>query len=138
MLRAMRTISCSLVLTAIVILLSIKILPHHHHALHLPETLSCVATIHIGIEECDNNDADSHHRHDAECPGSDLFYTVCPDDEFEQSKSYINCEPSPFCIAECMTMVFAPEAGDIRPHCKIPKIPDRQRGPAALRAPPTV
>ena len=136
MLRAMRTISCSLVLTAIVILLSIKILPHHHHALHLPESLSCVATIHIGVEECDN--ATDHHSHDSECPDSDIFYTACPDDEFEQSKSYISCEPSPFDVAECITMLFVPEEGNIRQHYKIPKIPDRQERTVALRAPPTV
>ena len=139
MLREMRKISFSLVLTAIMILLSIKILPHHHHTLHLPETLNCIATIHIGIEECDNNDdAGNHHNHDSECPGREIFYTNSQGEEFEQSKNYINCETSPFCVAEYMTMLRNTEAVNIRPHYKIPKIPDRQRGATALRAPPIV
>ena len=138
MLREMRKISCTFVLAAILILLAFKILPHHHHALHLPETLSCIATMHIGVEECDNDDGHGHHHdHETECPGSGIFYTTCPDEEHIPTKAAISHELSPF-IAEERRTIVPSVAVTITQRYKNPKIPDDKPATAALRAPPTV
>ena len=66
-------------------LLAIRVLPHHHHTLHIPGTLATVEYMHLGAECCD---CDGSHTHDdsCECPGEKTLYYTAPCDDLDTYK----------------------------------------------------
>ena len=133
----LRTISLYLLSAAMTMLLAIRVLPHHHHTLHIPGTLATVEYMHLGAECCD---CDGSHTHDdsCECPGEKMLYYTAPCDDLDTYKPQPSCDLQPMIIFYAEEQFLQASAPAHAPPFKIPKIPDKGTGTHSLRAPPTV
>ncbi len=137
MLLRLRVISLSLLSVAMTLLLAVRVLPHHHHMMHLPGTLATVEVMHFGAECCGCEDSHSHDP-SCDCPGEKILYYTASCDDFEYYKLLFFCEFSPMMVMEQEMQLLQASAPAHAPPYKIPKIPDKCAGVFSLRAPPEV
>lgn len=137
MLLGLRTISLYLLSVAMTLLLAFRVLPHHHHTLHLPGTLATVETMHLGAESCDGEES---HQHDSscDCPGEKILYYTLPCDDIETYKFLFSCEFSPILLVEQEKLQSPASAPAHAPPYIVLKIPDKHIAGISLRAPPAV
>ena len=135
MLLRLRAISLCLLLVAMVMLLACRVLPHHHHTLHLSGALADVELMHFGADCCGSEDSHTHGQ-ECECPGEKILYYTSPCDDLDAFKVRMVCDFSPMIlpVSECLSLQAA--ARTPVPIYKIPKIPDKYVGVLSLRAPP--
>lgn len=135
MLEKMRVISSWLLSAVILLLLTFRVLPHHHHTLHLPGSDAVVETLHFGIEACDEGGDSSHDSHE-ECPSEHTFYLAKACEELDYYKYTHYCDLSPAIIPIVAQMWLPAEiVGHAPPYINL-KIPDGRANVLSLRAPP--
>ena len=88
MLGKMRVISPLSLSVVMLLLLTLKVLPHHHHTLHLPGSDTVVETLHFGVEECED-DCDSSHDHCEKCPSEHTYCLLKACEELNYYKSHL-------------------------------------------------
>lgn len=133
---AMRKISTLFVLMATMLLLVIKILPHHHHTLYVPGVDKALTTLHFGTEHCEHAADDDHHDTSDGCHGNHLAYTACKDTEVY--KITYNYDFSPALQPQYVEVRCEQVVVSLFSFYKIHKIPDTAFRVVSLRAPPTV
>ena len=135
MLGKMRVISSVLLSAVIMLLLTFRVLPHHHHTLHIPGSSVVVETLHFGIEEC-HDDSDSSHGGHESCPSDQCYYIARACEELEYQQSIQNFDFSP-AILPVSEQLRAMTCGSVHapPYINI-KIPDSGVAVLSLRAPP--
>ena len=135
MLGKMRVISSVLLSAVILLLLTFRVLPHHHHTLHIPGSSAVVETLHFGIEECHNDHDASHGKHES-CPSEHSFYIVkaCEELDYKQSIQNFEFSPAILPIGEQLR-AMACVSSHAPPYINI-KIPDSGVAVLSLRAPP--
>ena len=137
MLLRMRAIYLYLLSAAMVVLLACRVLPHHHHTLHLPGALAAVELMHFGADCCGCEDSHAHGS-ECECPGEKILYFTAPCDDPDAFKMRMVCDFSPMILPVSEWQSQQAVVRTPLPIYKIPKIPDKYTVTLSLRAPPAV
>ena len=131
----MRVISSLLLSAVMLLLLTFRVLPHHHHALHIPGSDAVIETLHFGTEACQDGGEVPHDDHES-CPSEHSYYIAAECEELDYYKHTQNAE---WPLAIFCAVVELSLAADVTvhapPHVNI-KIPDSRVAVLSLRAPP--
>ena len=135
MLGKMRVISSLSLSVVMLLLLTLKVLPHHHHTLHLSGSDTVVETLHFGVEECEDG-CDSSHDHCEKCPSEHTYCLLKACEELNYYKYTQECDFSP-AILSFVAVACLPSGDTVHapPHINL-KIPDSGAQVLSLRAPP--
>ena len=135
MLRKMRVISSVLLSAVMLLLLTFRVLPHHHHTLHIPGSDAVVETLHYGVEDCHEDDDASHDDH-GKCPSEHTYYIVKACEELDYNKYTQSFDFSPAVLpASVEQMTLSALSVHAPPYVNL-KIPDGRARVLSLRAPP--
>ncbi len=135
MLGKMRVISSLSLSVVMLLLLTLKVLPHHHHTLYLSGSDTVVETMHFGAGACEDGCDASHDEHD-KCPIEDACCVVKGCEELDYYIYTQNYDFSPAIFSLCVEVCLSTD--DIvhfPPYINL-KIPDSRAQALSLRAPP--
>ncbi|MBQ5817726.1 MAG: hypothetical protein IIW35_05160 [Bacteroidaceae bacterium] len=135
MLGKMRVISSVVLSAAILLLLTFRVLPHHHHTLHIPGSDAVVETLHYGLEDCHEGDDASHGNH-GKCPSEHTFYIVKACEELDYYNYTQSFDFSPAVLPASVEQMPLSAVSVHAPPYKNFKIPDGRARVLSLRAPP--
>ena len=135
MLGKMRVMSSVLLSAVMLLLLTFRVLPHHHHTLHVPGSVAVVETLHYGAEDCHEGDGDSHDNH-GKCPSEHTYYIVKACEELDYYKYTQSFDFSPAVLSvDAEQMPLLAVSVHAPPYINL-KIPDGRARVLSLRAPP--
>lgn len=136
MLGKMRVISSLSLSVVMLLLLTLKVLPHHHHTLRLSGSDTIVETMHFGTEECEDG-CDSSHDHCEKCPSEHTYCLSKACEELDYYKYTQECNFSPSILFSLVAAVCLSSGDTVHapPYINL-KIPDSETQILSLRAPP--
>lgn len=130
--------SYGLVLLLTMILLSAyRILPHHHHTLHFPETFAAAELLHFGHEDC----AESGGHNDSsggECPCEGIYYLTSFGNESDDGKYIVTFDVVAMIPVVSESVLSSGISETLKSLYANLKIPDSSTCSESLRAPPVV
>ena len=117
------------------LLLTFRVVPHHHHTLHLPESGVVIETFHFGVDVCEEEHEASHDSHD-KCPSEYISYWTAACEELDYYKYTHSCDFSPAILSvEPELCLLSGSIVYSLPYINL-KIPDYRLRVLSLRAPP--
>ncbi len=135
MLGKMRVISSLSLSVVMLLLLTLRVLPHHHHTLHLSGSDTVVETLHFGVGACEDGCEKSHDQCE-DCPAEHTFCQLKACEELDYYKHTQDCDFSPAILSISMKLCLSfADAVHAPPYLNL-KIPDSEAKVLSLRAPP--